>query len=255
MTRNLFLFSVALLALPGCMLDRSGLSCPPGTMYQIGGACVPAADADMVDGGLPPNDAGDAMIMADTGLSDGDAGPVDSGPDSGPIDSGPDPIDAGTDSGPVDGGPLPDGGPPRRCEDTTTGICIRLDGVPLVADWAAQFHWTRPGGSLHTIDWADRIDCIGGIRVIDADSTECEIAIPDPGTPVIDTGLAYVYPEHADGTSPCIMSSCPAYHAGWRLWVRGTEYSTDPAFPGGRCGLENRPGLDGTHAAMRINLP
>lgn len=251
MTRYQLAFSIALLGLSGCMLNRSALGCPSGSMYEPGGlVCIPVsgdADGSMTDGGLLP----DGDILADAGIDadvpDGDSGPLpdawidpDGGSDGG-RDSGPDPVDAG---------------PPRRCEDTTTGICIRVDGVALIDDWAAQFNWTRPGGSLHTINWvAGRIDCAGGIRVIDADTTECEIVIPDPGTPVIDTGLAYVYPERVGGISPCMLTFCPAYHAGWRLWIRGTEYPTDPATPGGRCGLENPTCLDGTHAALRINLP
>ncbi|MCE9586322.1 hypothetical protein K8R04_03315 [Candidatus Uhrbacteria bacterium] len=198
----------------------------------------------------PPADAPDGSL--DSGRVDLDAS-VGDGSLLVDADIGDASLDSGYLDGSVDGGS--DAGDPRRCEDTVEGICIRVDGVPLVADWAAQFNWTRPGGILHTIDWADRIDCIGGIRVIDADTTECEIAIPDPGTPVLDTGLAYIYPEHADGISPCIMSACPAYHTGWRLWIRGVEYPTDPVTPGGRCFLENRIALDGEHAVMRINLP
>ena len=142
----------------------------------------------------------------------------------------------------------------RRCEDTTMGICVRVDGVPLIADWVAQFNWTVPGGSVYTIDWmANR--CIGGIRAIDADTTECEIAIPDPGTPVIDTGIAYIYPTRSDGISACTTSTCPGFPSGYRLWIYGSEYPTDPATPGGRVSLDNRPALDGMHRVVHINLP
>lgn len=201
----------------------------------------------------PPTDTPDGSLDSgrldlDASFSDADArdgsfrdANVDRDSGRAELDSGPDPVDAG---------------PPRRCEDTTEDICIRVVGIPLVDDWAAQFNWTRPGGILHTINWErGRIDCIGGVRVIDAESTECEMIIPDPGTPVIDTGLVYIYPEHADGTSSCDFVGCPAYHAGWRLWVRGIEYPTDPAAPSGRCSLERRPALDSEHMVMRMNLP
>lgn len=251
MTKNTFLLLMLSVLLSSCTLDRSGLGCPEGTEYQSGGSlCVPsdASVADAGDAGTPDSDSG-----PDSGFDLG-PDPVDAGMDSGldagsdPIDAGADEgIDAGTDSGPTDAGA-------RRCEDTTTGICIRVTGVPLLTDWVAQFNWTRPGGSLHTIDWTAG-QCVGGIRAISADTTECEMVIPDPGTPVIDTGLAYIYPTHSDGASPCVVGSCPGFPGGYRLWIGGAEYPTDPATPGGRVSLENRPALDGSHAVMRMNLP
>jgi len=237
----MLLLWVALSALPACSLQRGVILCSEGSAYEPGSLCVPldSGDASMLDGGMPED--GDVLADADIDawLPDADAGPLeDAGEDAG--------SDGGRDSGPIDGGM-------RRCEDTTEGMCFRVDGV-AIADWAAQFNWTRPGGSLHTIDWMDG-QCIGGVRDIDADTTECEIAIPDPGTTVIDTGLAYAYPISGSGFSPCTTTGCPNYHTGYRLWIRGIEYSTDPATPGGRCSLENRPTLDGMHAVIRINLP
>lgn len=142
----------------------------------------------------------------------------------------------------------------RRCEDTTMGICIRVDGVPLIADWVAQFNWTVLGGSVYTIDWMD-MQCIGGIRAIDADTTECEIAVPDPGTPVIDRGIVYIYPIRSDGISDCTTAICPGFPSGYRLWISGIEYPTDPSAPGGIVFLDNRTALDGMHRAVHINLP
>ena len=256
MTKVSFLLLMMLAVLSACSVDRGGLRCPEGTAYRPGSQCVLSdgavvdafidGDASSDDGNVPTD------IGIDAGLLDADFGLVDSGTDSG-LDSGPDPVDAGSDAG-TDSGPDPVDAGMRRCEDTTMGICVRVDGVPLIADWVAQFNWTVPGGSVYTIDWmANR--CIGGIRVIDADTTECEIAIPDPGTPVIDTGIAYIYPTRSDGISACTTSTCPGFFAAYRLWIRGIEYPTDPATPGGRVSLDNRPALDGMHRVVHINLP
>src|SRR5688572_25051918 len=133
MTRNMLVLWVVLSALPACSLQRGAIPCSADTMYEPGSLCVPVdgsiSDADMVDGGMPSEDAGDAM-MPDAWIPDGG----DAGPDSGPIDGG-------TDSG-TDAGPLPDGGM-ESCETSTADFCFRFEnlaGSPAVTDWMIQFN-------------------------------------------------------------------------------------------------------------------
>ena len=75
----------------------------------------------VLDGAVPPLDAGDRDLGTPLDAGADDAGPADSGPaDAGPTDAGPadaGPIDAGPiDAGPIDAGPIdagpPDAGPP-----------------------------------------------------------------------------------------------------------------------------------------------
>ena len=260
MTQKLLLFCVTLLALPGCMLDRSALGCPVGTMYEPGGSlCVPlVADADLPDGSMPLDGGVDAWVP------DGDAGPLpdawidpDGGVDAG-TDAGTDaatPPDAGRDSGPV---PI-DGGPPRRCEDSTSGFCIRFqntEGSPEVTGWRIQFYWTVTGGGVFRMPdnrdpegltvFASACDVL---RRIDARTTECEITVPDPGRTTIGSGPFYAYPTYASGPA-CTSTGCPAYSSGYRLWEDGVERSTAPA--DGHVSQESRPTAFGSIIVLRI---
>jgi hypothetical protein len=252
MTQKLLLFCVMLLALPGCMLDRSALGCPEGSMYEPGGSlCVPLADADSPDGSLPLDGGVDAWIP------DGDAGPLPDAwidPDGG-VDAG---TDAGGDGGRDAGPPPPDAGM-RRCEDTTEGYCFRFTSLadsPEVTDWMIQFIWTLPGGSIYRLPdnrdpdgiavYAPACDVF---RRIDARTTECEIAYPDPGMATISAGPYYAYPTYASGPA-CTSTGCPAYSAGYRMWSSGVEFSTAPG--DGRVSQESRPTSAGTIIVLRI---
>lgn len=236
----------------GCMLDRSALGCPVGTMYAPEMGCVPVADADMSD----------AMVDPDAFMIDADAGPMPDAfidpdamvdPDGG--------TDAGTDGGfdgGRDAGPPPDAGM-RRCEDTTAGYCFRfqnLAGSPEVTGWMIQFIWTLPGGSIYRLP--DNRDPEGVpiyqaacdvFRRIDARTTECEVTVPDPGRTVISTGPFYAYPVYASGPA-CTGTGCPAYPAGYRMWSSGAEFSTMPA--DGRVSQESRPTTAGSIIVLRL---
>lgn len=250
MTRNVLLLWVAFTVLPACSLQRGAIVCSEGTAYEPGSLCAPLdsdVDGSLVDGGMP--DDGD--VPTDTGVDawvpDGDAGPLeDAGTDAG-TDSGPDPID---------------GGDPRRCEDTTDGICILFEniaGSPEVTGWMIQFYWTVTGGGIYRLPdnrspegdpiFAPACDVL---RRIDARTTECEITIPDPGRVTIGTGPFYAYPTYASGPA-CSSTGCPAYDAGYRMWINGTEYSTAPA--DGRMSQESRPTTAGAIVVLRITPP
>jgi hypothetical protein len=221
-------------------------------MYEPGGSlCVPlVADADTPDGSMPLDGGVDAWIP------DGDAGPLPDAwidPDGG-VDAG---SDAGSDAG-IDAGPGPDGGM-RRCEDTTTDLCIRFqnaEGSPEVTGWRIQFYWTLPGGAIFRMPdnrnpegltiFATACDVL---RRIDARTTECEIAVPDPGMATIDTGPFFAYPTYSTGPA-CTSTGCPVYSSGYRLWEDGVEHSTAPA--DGHVSQESRPTTAGSIIVLRI---
>ncbi len=232
MTKNTLLLLFVLSVLPACSLDRSGL----GNVM----------DGAIVDGSIAP----------DTSVMEVDLG----------LDSGSEQFDLGNDLGNdlgEDAGPVPIDAGSRYCEDSTTGICIRFHnvaGAPEVTGWGVQFYWTLPGGSVYRIP--DNRDPEGipifaaacdVLRRIDADTTECEIMIPDPGRPVLPAvGPFYVYPEYASGPA-CTTSGCPAYDSGYRMWINGVEYSTAPA--GGHMSQESRPTESGTMIVLRLTPP
>lgn len=172
----------------------------------------PAVDAFMADAEVP--DSGpDADVM--------DAGPAvdafvpDAGPeDTGPPDTGPD--DAGlTDAGPIDSGPMdagpPDTGPtdagPLNCRDDPTQerclIHIRFTSTPRI-----QYYWLKryvrgvDGGPGMTEAWHS---CNGGVRLIDATTSECVYSwVPVPGTEVT------FVPGYDADTPACNTATCLA---------------------------------------------
>ena len=231
-----FSFALAmsiLISVSGCLLDRSPLGVPLDS-------AIPDAhtlDGDMLDSGV------DAFV------ADADAGPMPDAwidPDGG--------LDAGSDAGT----PPPDAGM-RRCEDTTSGICLRFQnaaGSPEVTGWRIQFYWTVTGGAIFRIP--DNRDPEGltvfasacsVLRSIDARTTECEITVPDPGMATLGAGPFYAYPTYTSGPA-CTVTSCPVYPSGYRMWVDGVERSTAPA--DGNMSQESRPTTFGSIIVLRI---
>ncbi len=249
------LILIAPFVLSGCLLDRSALGCDPSDLAP---ACHPDAFVDG-DAHVTPGDSGpDAFV-------DGDAGPM---PDAfiadGGLDSGSDAgFDAGTDVGvdafvSPDAYVVPDAGM-RRCESTTSGVCIRfhnLSGDMPIMGWNAQFIWTRVGGSLLTMpsDGSYPASC-ASFRTIDADTTECEITVPDPGTPVLSGYQIFAFPVYAASVPACSNTSspaCPNFYMGYSMWHDGVSFSTNPV--DGSVSIASRPYATGSLRMIEITL-
>jgi hypothetical protein len=223
--------ALCVFAVSGCglILDFD----PPDPILGSLDGSVDTLDASYADAQID----GDGGLLADAAIVDADASDAS--------------LDSSSD-GDVDAGM-------RRCEDTTEGYCFRFTSLadsPEVTDWMIQFIWTLPGGSIYRLPdnrdpdgiavYAPACDVF---RRIDARTTECEIAYPDPGMATISAGPYYAYPTYASGPA-CTSTGCPAYSAGYRMWSSGVEFSTAPA--DGRVSLESRPTSDGSILLLRI---
>ncbi len=154
-------------------------------------------DAEVMDAG-PEEDA----FVPDTGPEDlgpTDTGPMDAGPDTSVPDAGP------PDMGPPDTGPT-DAGPAACSEDPTQERClirIRFVNTPRI-----QYYWLQryvrgvDGGPGMTQAWHP---CNGGLRLIDATTSECVYA----WTPVPGTEVTFVPGYDAD-TPACNTAACLA---------------------------------------------
>lgn len=194
-------------------------------------------DAEVMDAG-PEEDAS----VPDTGP--GDAGPTDSGP----TDAGPDTFvpDAGPpDTGPPDMGPT-DAGPAPCSVDPTQARClirIRFVNSPLI-----QYYWLKryvrgmDGGPGMTEDWHP---CNGGLRLIDATTSECVYQ----WTPIPGTEVTFVPGYDAD-TSACNTATC--------LASPESVFVYDEAFPMGAVTsvIESTPPVGSLPtAAFRLTVP
>lgn len=184
------------------------------------------------DGSVDTFDASytDAQIDGDGGLP-ADAAFADADTSDASLDGG---VDASFDAG------------MRRCEDSTSGVCIRFtnaEASPPVIGWVANFYFTVPSGALYEIPWAASCDL--GFRTIDARTTECELEIPDPGMPTrAGSGVTiYAYPIYAVGPA-CDTTRCPEFYMGYEMWRSGVPFSTVPS--DGIVSLVSRPIFSGS---------
>ncbi|MCC7523153.1 hypothetical protein IT407_05170 [Candidatus Uhrbacteria bacterium] len=209
--------------LSGCLLDRSVLGCPVGTMRGEGEAgCIPQIDGDVPDAFVPEDGNVPDAFMPDTdsGPDIPDAGTdaavdPDAGSDAG-TDAAVDP-DAGSDAG------RPDAGGFNSCSDEL-GICLRFEnaaGSPSVTGWMINIIWTRSaaaGGGVIDTGWVSET-CMGGIRRDGAFTTECRFNMPArPADATADLALVYLYPVYAGFVPACSSSSCPNYPGGYTIW-------------------------------------
>jgi hypothetical protein len=130
-------------------------------------------DAEIMDAG-PEEDA----FVSDTGPSD--TGPTDSGPDTSTPDVGP------RDAGPPDSGPM-DAGPPSCAADPTQERCllrVRFTNTPRINYF--WFRWVlHTDGGPSMVDAWRAVPCRGGVRIINATTSECWYDWPPvPGTEV-----------------------------------------------------------------------
>ena len=218
---------VPMFLVSGCLLDRSALGCPVGTVWGGGDAgCIPSVDGDIPDAFmLGDGDVPDAFMPdTDSGPDMPDAGTdaavdPDGGTDAG-SDAAVDP-DGGTDAG-TDAG-RPDGGGFNSCSDET-GICLRFEntaGSPSVTGWMINIIWTRSaasGGGIIDEGWVSET-CMGGIRRDGPFATECRFNMPvRPADATADLALVYLYPVYAGFVPACSSSSCPNYPGGYTIW-------------------------------------
>jgi hypothetical protein len=187
----------------------------------------PDVSSSNLDGSMSDSGTLDGDLLADGDLPDGFAHDAD-GELDGSFDAAPD--------GSADAA-LPD-----PCMDEP-GLCIRFHHGSLeVSSLRSNMYWTEGGVTVES-GWTDET-CIGGLRVIDAETTDCLFhANPLPGSRNV-----YFYPRTPSGAA-CDTTSCPGFPDSWEYWLDGVSVSGIPGV--GPVTMERRPTPDGMIMAIK----
>jgi hypothetical protein len=135
--------------------------------------------------------------------------------------------------------------PPDPCADEV-GLCIRFhhDGLDLVSIRSIMY-WTEGTETVES-GWTFET-CVGGLRVIDATTSDCLFhAIPLPISRII-----YFYPVSVDGPA-CTSLMCPGFPTAWEYWQDTVPVSGIPGV--GPVSLERRPTPDGMIMAIKYTI-
>lgn len=237
------LIVIANLAFAGCTLNRSALGCVPDEVGDDTGRCrLVSADAS-ADAFVHPGDAGDAEIdsgfdageMPDGDLSDSgseDSG-LDAGHDGGPpsMDGGFDAgRDAGTDAGTDACVPVVEicgDGIDQDCSggDLPCPLLIRMDGAVPMTGIAIRLIWNElPPFGRQERGWFFT-SCVGGPRMVDADTVECAFTHPDLAS---GRQLEWFPFDTGTMTSRCTRVTCPGMHTATYLGAPAVPVVTFP---------------------------